>query len=120
VTLNCRPGQWAWIHVPQRPDFALFGLTQLRGCAVQVARVAPDAVPNPEVFTLPCSDPVGPVWLFQPAQVVIIPRSFFTLKHGIVPAGTRVRVEHWPDKWLRPFKDLPPEEIEQIEKECAL
>lgn len=97
--LNCRAGQLAWIDVPRDRAAEALGSTQLQGRVVRTVRLKA-CPPFPE-----------PAWQVEPPQAVRVvgpvPPSL-----GVKP-GDVLAAEAIPDAWLRPFEDLPPQEVEQ-------
>jgi hypothetical protein len=106
VGLNCKPGQMAWIDMPRTRQNEVLGLTQLHGHVVKAVRLL---APGPRF--------PNPTWEVEPPQAVRVA--------GPVPAcfklqpGDSLVAEGIPDSWLRPFEDLPAEDIERLVRELA-
>lgn len=58
------------------------------------------------------------VWVVDPPQWVVV-QAHMRARNGFLVAGSRHRLEGVPDEFLRPFDDLPPEEIERLMRECG-
>lgn len=105
--LNCKPGQRAWIRIPQTSQYKAIGLTQIDGHVVQTVRVHPNSLE------------ADPVWIVDPPQTTVAPQDF-SCQHGTVRAGETMYLSGVPDRFLRPFDDLPPEELQDVEQEREL
>jgi len=98
--LNCKPKQRAWICVPKRPELLHLGLDQLNGHVVQTEHI------------LPLDSPAGPIWKVDPPQACVQQINIQT-PLGKLSIDRPVRLLGVPDAWLRPFDDLPPEDVDQ-------
>lgn len=104
--LNCRPNQWAWIDVPRTPVDLAMGLDQVHGHVVKTERLEM------------CGPLRRPAWSVTPTQTCVPPGP---IPEGVpLEAGQRLVLSHVPDAWLRPLDDLPPEEIEALQRELSL
>ena len=106
MSLNCKPGQRAWICVPNTEQARKVGLDQVHGHVVQTVKLHPGA---------PASEST---WIVDPPQSCKVP-GFIRSQIGVVVPGTVLRFEGVPDAYLRPFDDFPPEELEQLQRELV-
>ncbi len=100
--MNCARGQWAWIDVPRDAGNKLLGLTQLQGHVVRTVRL------------LTGVGITSSTWKVDPPQRCRVNGLVGPLKPGDV-----MNLLGIPDAYLRPFPDLPPEELEQLVKEVS-
>ena len=105
--LNCKPGQRAWISIPQTQQYKAIGLTLIDGHVVQTIQLHPR------------SQPSDPIWIVDPPQSTVAPRTFMS-QYGVVHAGGKLHLDGVPDRFLRPFDDIPPEDLQEREHEREL
>jgi len=102
--MNCKPNQRAWIDVPRTPQTIALGIDQIHGHVVETKFLHPDS-PGGE-----------PQWIVEPPQSCTVPRDVHG-RNASVAAGTVMKLLGIPDSYLRPFDDLPPEELRHLQEE---
>lgn len=102
--LNCKRDQLAWIVIPRTPANLALGLDQLQGNVVKTVCLHPDVPAN------------RAVWIVNPPQSVRIQRAA-TFMNGCLRAGEVMNCTGIPDEYLRPFDDIPPEDLQDLELE---
>jgi hypothetical protein len=104
--LNCQPEQLVWIDVPHTRRNEASGLTMIHGHVVTTKRMVVD------------DSPEGPRWSIDPPQRTTLQWPMRTEKsRELMDRGTVLQVLELPDAWLRPFKDLPPEQLLELQRE---
>jgi hypothetical protein len=109
--MRCAPERTYWIDVPVTDETRRYGLQDLHGHVVITKEILTDK----DGFVL-VGIPCGQCWVVSPMQKVRFVAEA-EIDGRMVTGTATAEVMGIPDAWLRPFGDLLPEDLDDIQRE---